>query len=65
MVIADQFSGGSNSALDLAVGQRDYAFSYSNGAMWIDSKGWSGAMDTISIVELDSEDVGILSLIHI
>ena len=59
MVIADQFSGGPNSALDLAVGQRDYAFSYSNGAMWIDSKGWAGSMDTISIVELDSEDVGI------
>ena len=59
MVIADQFSGGSSSALDLAVGQRDYAFSYSNGAMWIDSKGWAGAYDTISIVELDSEDVGI------
>ena len=59
MVIADQFSGGTNSALDLAVGQRDYSFSYSNGAMWIDSKGWTGAMDTISIVELDSEDVGI------
>jgi hypothetical protein len=59
MVIADQFSGGSGSALDLAVGQRDYSFSYSNGAMWIDSKGWAGAQDTISIVELDSEDVGI------
>ncbi|MCS5535795.1 MAG: hypothetical protein NZ802_08070, partial [Candidatus Poseidoniales archaeon] len=59
MVIADQFSGGAGSALDLAVGQRDYSFSYSNGAMWIDSKGWSGSMDTISIVELDSEDVGI------
>ena len=59
MVIADQFSGGASSALDLAVGQRDYAFSYSNGAMWIDSKGWAGSMDTISIVELDSEDVGI------
>ena len=59
MVIADQFSGGASSALDLAVGQRDYSFTYSNGAMWIDSKGWMGAMDTISIVELDSEDVGI------
>ncbi len=59
MVIADQFSGGANSALDLAVGQRDYSFTYGNGAMWIDSKGWAGSMDTISIVELDSEDVGI------
>ncbi|MDP6900137.1 MAG: VCBS repeat-containing protein [Candidatus Thalassarchaeaceae archaeon] len=59
MAIADQFTGGANSALDLAVGQRDYAFSYSNGAMWIDSKGWAGALDTLSIVELDSEDVGI------
>ena len=59
MVIADQFSGGASSALDLAVGQRDYAFSYGNGAMWIDSKGWAGALDTISIVVLDNEDVGI------
>jgi hypothetical protein len=59
MVIADQFIGGASSALDLAVGQRDYAFGYDNGAMWIDSKGWAGAMDTISIVVLDSEDVGI------
>ncbi|MDP6905852.1 MAG: VCBS repeat-containing protein, partial [Candidatus Thalassarchaeaceae archaeon] len=59
MVIADQFSGGPNSALDLAVGQKDYAYTYSNGAMWIDSKGWAGSLDTISIVELDSEDVGI------
>jgi len=59
MVIADQFSGGANSALDLAVGQRDYAFTYGNGAMWIDSKGWAGSLDTLSIVELDSEDVGI------
>jgi len=59
MVIADQFSGGPTSALDLAVGQRDYAFTYGNGAMWIDSKGWAGSMDTISIVVLDAEDVGI------
>ncbi|MEE3083123.1 MAG: hypothetical protein VX320_03410, partial [Candidatus Thermoplasmatota archaeon] len=59
MAIADQFTGGASSALDLAVGQRDYAYTYGNGAMWIDSKGWAGALDTISIVELDSEDVGI------
>ena len=62
MVIADQFSGGANSALDLAVGQRDYAYGYSNGALWLDSKGWAGQIDSIAIVELDNEDVGIAGM---
>ena len=59
IVIVDQLSGGANSALDLAVGQRDYTFSYSDGTLWIDSKGWAGAVDAVKIVELDAQDVGI------
>ena len=62
MVMADQFTGGASSALDLVVGNRDYSFTFGNGARWIDSKGWQGAYDTISIIELDSQDVGITGL---
>ena len=62
IVIVDQLSGGSGSALDLAVGQRDYSFTYSDGSMFIDSKGWAGAMDTLNIIQLDSQDVGIAGL---
>ncbi|MDP6099472.1 MAG: hypothetical protein QF566_04770, partial [Candidatus Thalassarchaeaceae archaeon] len=39
MVLVGQFAGGANSALDLAIGNRDYTFQYSNGALHIDSKG--------------------------
>jgi hypothetical protein len=62
MVIVDQLSGGAGSALDLAVGQRDYTFTYGDGTLWVDSKGWPGALDTINIIQLDAQDVGISGL---
>ena len=62
MAIVGQLAGGSNSALDIAVGQRDYTFSYTDGSLWIDSKGWAGSVDSVTIVELDNQDVGITGL---
>ena len=72
MVLVGQFAGGPTSALDLAIGNRDYTFRYSNGALHIDSKGCAfdplnpqlngfgcGNLDAISVVQLDNEDVGI------
>jgi len=62
MAIVGQLAGGSGSALDIAVGQRDYTFSYTDGSLWIDSKGWAGAVDSVTIVELDNQDVGVTGL---
>ena len=72
MVLVGQFAGGPTSALDLAIGNRDYTYQYSNGALHIDSKGCAfdplnpqlngfgcGNLDAISVVQLDNEDVGI------
>jgi hypothetical protein len=72
MVLVGQFAGGPNSALDLAIGNRDYTFRYSNGALHLDTKGCAfdplnpqlngfgcGNLDAISIVQLDNEDIGI------
>ena len=62
MAVVGQLAGGSGSALDIAVGQRDYTFSYTDGSLWIDSKGWAGSVDSVTIVELDNQDVGITGL---
>lgn len=72
MVLVGQFAGGPTSALDLAIGNRDYTYRYSNGALHIDSKGCAfdplnpqlngfgcGNLDAISVVQLDNEDIGI------
>ena len=62
MAIVSQLTGGSNSALDIAVGQRDYTFSFVDGSLWIDSKGWGGSVDSVTIVQLDNQDLGITGL---
>ncbi|MBI31481.1 MAG: hypothetical protein CMB72_02635 [Euryarchaeota archaeon] len=62
MAIVGQLAGGAGSALDIAVGQRDYTFSYTDGSLWIDSKGWAGSVDSVTIVELDNQDVGVTGL---
>jgi len=76
MVLVGQFVGGSSSALDLAVGNRDYRFQFNNGAWWLDTKGCfpdrinsnlqglggCGSQDAVTIIQLDNEDVGISSM---
>ena len=75
MVLVGQFAGGPSSALDLAIGNRDYTFQYSNGALHIDSKGCAfdplnpqlngfgcGNLDAISVIQLDNEDLGIVGM---
>ncbi len=62
MAIVSQLTGGSGSALDIAVGQRDYTFSFVDGSLWIDSKGWAGSVDSITIVQLDNQDLGVTGL---
>ncbi|MBS71649.1 MAG: hypothetical protein CMO20_01665 [Thermoplasmata archaeon] len=75
MVLVGQFAGGPSSALDLAVGNTDYSFQYSNGALHLDTKGCAfdpinpqmygfgfGNLDAISVVQLDNEDIGISSM---
>ena len=68
-----QLQGGDDSAFEIVIGQRDYAYRFANNAMWLDTQGWPGAGDFLSVLSLDNEDVGItdvtvapaLSLIHI
>ena len=78
MVLVGQFVGGANSALDLAVGNKDYRFRFGNGAWWLDTKGCfpdklgsnsnmrglggCGAQDAVTIIQLDNEDVGISTM---
>jgi len=75
MVLVGQFAGGPSSALDLAVGNRDYTIRYNNGALHLDTKGCAfdplnpqlngfgcGVLDAISIVQLDNEDIGITGM---
>ena len=76
MVLVGQFVGGASSALDLAIGNRDYRFQFSNGAWWLDTKGCfpdrinsnlqglggCGSLDAVTIIQLDNEDVGISSM---
>lgn len=54
-----QLQGGENSAFEIVIGQRDYAYRFANNAMWLDTQGWPGAGDFLSVLSLDNEDVGI------
>jgi hypothetical protein len=54
-----QLQGGDDSAFEIVIGQRDYAYRFANNAMWLDTQGWPGAGDFLSVLSLDNEDVGI------
>ena len=59
MAIPGQLQGGDESAYEIVIGQRDYGYRFSDGAMWLDTQGWAGAGDFLSVLTLDNEDVGI------
>ncbi|MAJ18520.1 MAG: hypothetical protein CMA06_01610, partial [Euryarchaeota archaeon] len=54
-----QLAGGENSAFEIAIGQSDRSYRFANSAMWLDTQGWAGAGDFLSVLSLDNEDVGI------
>ena len=35
------------------------SYRFANNAMWLDTQGWAGAGDFLSVLTLDNEDVGI------
>ena len=59
MAVPGQLAGGENSAFEIAIGQRDRSYRFANSAMWLDTQGWAGAGDFLSVLSLDNEDVGI------
>ena len=59
MAIAGQLQGGDESAYEIVIGQRDYGYRFADNAMWLDTQGWAGAGDFLSVLTLDNEDVGI------
>ncbi len=59
MAVPGQLAGGDDSAYEIAIGQRDRAYRFANSAMWLDTQGWAGAGDFLSVLSLDNEDVGI------
>ena len=59
MAVPGQLAGGENSAFEIAIGQSDRSYRFANSAMWLDTQGWAGAGDFLSVLSLDNEDVGI------
>ena len=59
MAIPGQLQGAEGSALEIIVGQRDYSYRFANDAMWLDTQGWAGAGDFLSVLTLDNQDMGI------
>ena len=59
MAIPGQLQGGADSAFEIIIGQRDYSYRFANNAMWLDTQGWGGAGDFLSVLSLDNEDMGI------
>ena len=59
MAIPGQLQGEEGSALEIIVGQRDYSYRFANDAMWLDTQGWAGAGDFLSVLTLDNQDMGI------
>ena len=59
MAIPGQLQGGDDSAYEIVIGQRDYGYRFADNAMWLDTQGWAGAGDFLSVLTLDNEDVGI------
>tara|TARA_B110000444_G_scaffold260947_1_gene310087 strand:+ start:7486 stop:14046 length:6561 start_codon:yes stop_codon:yes gene_type:complete len=54
-----QLQGGDDSALEIIIGQKDYAYRFANNAMWLDTQGWPGASDYLSVLTLDNFDLGL------
>ena len=59
MAVPGQLAGGDDSAFEIAIGQRDRSYRFANSAMWLDTQGWAGAGDFLSVLSLDNQDVGI------
>lgn len=59
MAVPGQLAGGEDSALEIAIGQSDRSYRFANSAMWLDTQGWAGAGDFLSVLSLDNEDMGI------
>ena len=62
MAMPGQLQGGENSAFEIVIGQRDYSYRFADNAMWLDTQGWAGAGDFLSVLTLDNEDMGITSV---
>ena len=62
MAVPGQLAGGEDSAFEIAIGQRDRSYRFANSAMWLDTQGWAGAGDFLSVLSLDNEDVGITAV---
>jgi len=54
MAAVGQLAGGSTSAPDIAVATTSYNF-----GSWVDNFGWAGQYDTITVVEMDNQDLAV------
>ena len=59
MAVPGQLQGGEGSALEVVIGQEDYTYRFSNNAMWLDTQGYAGQGDYLSVLVLDNYDLGI------
>ena len=59
MAMPGQLQGGEGSALEVVIGQEDYTYRFSNNAMWLDTQGYAGQGDYLSVLVLDNYDLGI------
>ncbi len=59
MAMPGQLQGSENSALEVVIGQEDYTYRFSNNAMWLDTQGYAGQGDYLSVLVLDNFDLGI------
>ena len=59
MAMPGQLQGAENSALEVVIGQEDYTYRFSNNAMWLDTQGYAGQGDYLSVLVLDNYDLGI------
>jgi hypothetical protein len=59
MAMPGQLQGSEDSALEVVIGQEDYTYRFSNNAMWLDTQGYAGQGDYLSVLVLDNFDLGI------
>ena len=59
MAMPGQLQGADDSALEVVIGQEDYTYRFSNNAMWLDTQGYAGQGDYLSVLVLDNFDLGI------
>ena len=62
MAMPGQLQGGNGSALEVVIGQEDYTYRFSNNAMWLDTQGYAGQGDYLSVLVLDNYDLGITNV---